>query len=190
MRSSGLGTPGGGATSSAAVSVGSGIGVDHQPALADPAEQFGDVVLDVGAVVALAQHRGDVVEGALAVAQLEHLDRGVVQHQRSLGEEEHGLVADFVVTEADAGGERRPGEYGGHRDQPSAPGRVSPRSIASSCAQSRSVLKERAATARSWSARARQRSSVTSSAYWASRGASVSREGKYLSPGGAVPGGC
>ena len=109
---------------------------------------------------------------ALPVAKLQHRRRGRVEPHGALRHEQHVLLAHVVVLQARAGDEAGAGQASGPG------GCVSPRSIASSWAHSISVLKRSAATAASCCSRVRQRSTVRSSAYWASRGACTSRARK------------
>ena len=117
--------------------------IDHESSLGHALDQPLDVVAQVGALVALREGVDDVVEGALPVAQLEHLRRGVVEPHRTLGDQEQVLLAHLVVAKPRAGGETGTS----HASCPG--GWVSPRSMASSWAHSISVLKRRAATAAS-----------------------------------------
>ena len=116
--------------------------IDHQSSRRHAVEQLAHVVAHVGAAVALRQRAGDVVERALAVAQLEHLGGGGVEPHRALGDEQQVLLAHVVVAQPRAGDQARA------RHALAPAGCVSPRSIASSCAHSISVLKRSAATAR------------------------------------------
>src|SRR3954447_8735246 len=167
--------------SSATSVYGLGAGIDHQSLLRHAAEQLAHVVGYVGAAVALRQRGGDVADRALAVAKLEHLRRRRVQADGALGDEQHVLLAHVVVLQPGAVHEPGPVHAG-------ACGCVSPRSIASSWAQSTSVLKRSAATARSCCSRVPQRSTTRRSASSASRGASRSRSRKYCSPAGSIQG--
>src|SRR5947209_12710488 len=162
---------------------GLGGAINHQSFLSHGVNQLADVVAQVGAVVALREHADDVVERALAVAQLEHLRRAGVEPDRPLGHEQQVLLADIVVAQPRAGDQAG----GGHA--PGAGGTgwcVSPSSIASSCAHSISVLNRSAATAASCCSRVAQRSTTRSSAYCASRGACTSRVRKYSRPAGSI----
>ena len=144
-------------------------------------DQLAHVVAHVGAAVALGERADDVVEGTLAVTQLEHLRRRGVQPHRTLGNQQQMLLAYLVVAQAGAGHEART------RHALSGPGGCdSPRSIASSCAHRSSVLNLKAATAASCCSRVRQRSTTRSSAYCASRGACTSRLRKYSRPAGSI----
>src|SRR5262249_35006583 len=151
-------------------------GIDHEPPLLHRRDQLGDVVAQVGAVVALRERLHDVVERARAVAQLEHLGRGGVELYDAFGDQQLVLLAHVVVAQPRTGDQVRTRHAGC----------VSPRSIASSCAHSISVLKRSAATAASCCSGVVQRSTVRSSAYCASRGACTSRERKEASPAGAI----
>ena len=122
-----------------------------------PPMQLAHVVGHIRARVALRERRRDVVQRAPAVAQLEHVDRGLVQAHGALRDEQQMLAAHVVVLEADAVDE--PGAVHG-----ATGGCVSPRSIASSCAHSTSVLNLSAATARSCCSGVRQRSTTSPSA--------------------------
>src|SRR3954471_17892310 len=128
---------------SSATSVDGLGGIDHESSLGHGADQFDDVVADVGAVVARGDRADDVVERPLAVAQAEHLRRGGVQPHDALGDQQEVLLADVVVAQT------RAGDQPGTRHAAGPAGCVSPRSIASSCAHSTSVLKRNAATAAS-----------------------------------------
>src|SRR5205085_5725746 len=127
-----------------------------------------NVVSDIRPPVARGQSTDDIVERARTVAQLEHLRRGGIEPHDTLGDQQHMLLAHLVVLQSSADGQT------GTRHTPGASGVESwvlPRSIASSCAHSISVLKRSAATAASCSSRVAQRATVRSSAYCASRGA-------------------
>src|SRR4051794_30508932 len=134
-------------------------GIHHQPSLSQGADQLVDVVANIGPVVAGAERVGDLVQRPLAVAQLEDLHRGGVEPHGALGNEQEVLLAHPVVPKPCAGHETR----ASHGSCPG--GWVSPRSIASSCAHSTSVLKRSAATAAVCRSRVPQRSTVRSSAY-------------------------
>src|SRR6188472_122849 len=166
---------------SSAISV-DGLGgcIDHESSLRHGVEQLVNVVAKVGAVVARRQQADDVVDGALPVAQLEHFDRGRIEPHDAFGDQQHVLLAHVVVAKSCAGGEA------GTRHAAGSGGCVSPRSMASSCAHSTSVLKRSAATAASCCSPVRQRSTVRSSAYCAWRGACTSRVRKYSSPAGSI----
>src|SRR3954447_11214044 len=143
--------------SSATSEYGLGAGIDHQSLLRHAAEQLTHVVGHVGAAVALRQRGGDVADRALAVAELEHLRGRRVQPDRPLGDEQHVLLANVVVLEPGAVHEAGPVHA-------AACGCVSPRSIASSWAQSTSPLNFSAATARCCCSRVTQRSTTSRSA--------------------------
>src|SRR5262245_48326897 len=162
---------------SSAISVDGLVSIDDESLLRQGFHEFHDVVSDVGALVALRQRADDVVERALAVAQLEHLRGGRVEPHGAFGDEQHVLLPHVVVAQPCAGDQARPRH-----------GCVSPRSIASSCAHSTSVLKRSAATAASSCSGVVQRSTVRSSAYCASRGACTSRVRKYSRPAGSIQG--
>src|SRR5918995_4014553 len=90
---------------SSAISV-AGLGaIDHEPSLRHGVDQLEDVVADVGALVARGQRADDVVERALAVAQLEHLGRAGIQPHGTLGDQQHVLLAHLVVPQPRAGDE-------------------------------------------------------------------------------------
>src|SRR3954453_717472 len=112
---------------------GLGGGIDHQPVLDHPADELADVVADVRPGVALSERGGDLVQRAVAVAQLEHARRRLIQAHRALRDQQEVLLAHVVVAQAGAGGEPRAVPAG-------TCGWVSPRSMASSCAHSTSVL--------------------------------------------------
>src|SRR4051794_5416148 len=160
---------------SSAISVDGLDGIDHhEPLLCHRLHQFAHVVAHIGALVARRERAGDGFERALTVAQREHLRRGRVEPHDALGDQQHVLFTHVVVLQP------RAGHQAGNTH-----GWVSPRSMASSCAHSTSVLKRRAATAASCCSGVRQRSTHRSSAYCASRGASTRRERKYSSPAGS-----
>src|SRR5918998_5210452 len=157
---------------------GLGGGIDNEPSLHHGVDELEHVVADVGARVAGGERADDVVERSLAVTESEHVRRGGVEPHSTLGDEQQVLLAHVVVAQPRAGGQA------GTRHATGPGGCVSPRSIASSCAHSTSVLKRRAATAASCCSRVLQCSTVRSSAYCASRGACASRLRKYSSPAG------
>src|ERR1700727_364958 len=119
---------------------GLGAGVNQQPSLGHPVDQLPHVVTEVGAVVARAQDADDVVHRAFSVAQLEYLRRARVEAHGALGDEQQVLLAHVVVAQTRAGDKAGPR----HDSIPPASGGVefweSPRSMASSCAHSTSVL--------------------------------------------------
>src|SRR5919197_5674142 len=154
--------------------------IDHQPPLSHAVDQPLNVVAQIRALVARRESVDDLVEGALPVAQLEHRRRGGVEPHHALGDQEHVLLAHLVVVKP------RAGDEAGSSHESGPGGCVSPRSMASSCAHSSSVLKRSAATAASCCWRVRQRSTVRSSAYCTSRGACTSRARKYSSPAGSI----
>src|SRR5512132_3995162 len=154
--------------------------IDHESSLSHGVDQLLNVVVEIRTVVACGERTDDVVERALPVAQLEHLRRGGIEPHGTLGDQQHVLLAHLVIPKPRAGGEA------GTRHAAGPGGCVSPCSMASSCAHSISVLKRSAATAASCCSRVRQRSTVRSSAYCASRGACTSRVRKYSSPAGSI----
>src|SRR6478752_105781 len=169
---------------SSAISVlGLGGCIDHQSLLRHRLDEPSHVVAEIGAVVALAERADDGVERAFPVAQLEDLRRCAIEPHDALGDQQLVLLADLVVLQPCARGEPGASHASWAGEIESC---VSPCAIASSCAHSTSVLKRSAATAASWCSRVRQRSTVRSSAYCASRGACTSRARKYSSPDGSI----
>src|SRR5450432_2217804 len=136
---------------------GLGGGIDEESLLGHPVNQAAHVVAQIRALVALGENDDDLIERALPVAELEHLGGRRVEPHRPLGHEQHVLLADVVVAQARAGGQPGTGHASGVGEiEPW----LSPRSMASSCAHSSSVLKRSAATAASCWARVVQRSTV------------------------------
>src|SRR5215213_5797553 len=166
--------------SSATSVYGLGGGIGHEPPLAHRVHQLPHVLPHARADVARRQHRRDLLERP-PVAQFEDLRRRLVQTDRALRNQEHVLAAHVVVLEAGAVHEAR-------APHAAASGCVAPCSIASSCAQSTSVLNLSAATARSCCSRVTQRSTTSPSAYSASRGACTSRSRKYSRPARSIHG--
>ncbi len=63
--------------------------------------------MDVGALVAGAELGRDILDRPLAVAELEHLDRGLVEGDGTFGEEQDVPLAHAVPVQPEAVRERR-----------------------------------------------------------------------------------
>src|ERR687886_730426 len=78
---------------SSAISV-DGLGcIDHESSLRHRVDELENVVADVSSLVARGDCADDVVERALAVAQLEHLRRRRIQPHRTLWDQQYVLLS-------------------------------------------------------------------------------------------------
>src|ERR1700748_1515600 len=135
--------------------------IDHKSLLRHGLHQSPHVVADSRSVVSLAQETDDVIERTVSVTQPQYLRRRRIEANGAFGDEQQVLLAHLVIPQPCTGDEAGTGHacsVGG------VDGWESPRSMASSCAHSISVLKRSAATAASCCSRVAQRSTVSPSA--------------------------